>query len=357
MERFLPARKSRNPVSFFRRDIFCAFFCHKKLFVRSIAWGGLTGLLALVIADVYLLYHLTNQTQAMTYAYQHGTVEEVRAEFRTGLFILLGFAANDIVKMGALLAYSLYWRQVVTCDKLDKIHLFAPFVKEIGQPLADAVRGFTTIFPDMCMQFWRSAISTTTFLIMLGELSQYCNFTFPSSKSLMWYMVAYCVAQTAVSFLLVSVFGIIKKLEHGQAMEARLRDALVLIQERWSGVSAHVTERHGRRIKMHVRGALWEVNVAIIWRTLSLMGWKGINVQLFAASFFTLMYLARLGYFVNDLDILMQIAGALTAAHGSVAFLSEVMFKWAEMMSYLRRTDGLEPSEAWSKQTYASAAE
>jgi len=87
------------------------------------------------------------------------------------------------------------------------------------------------------------------------------------------------------------------------------------------------------------------------------MGWKGINVQVFAASFVTLLYLARQGYFINNLDILTQIAGALTAAHGSVAFLSEVMFKWAEMMSYLRRTDGLESAEEWPQRTYASAAE
>jgi len=357
MERFLPKSEPRSPFAFFRRDIFRAFFLNKKTRVRIIAWSGLIGLLGLVCVDVYLLYSLTNQMQVAIHAYQAGTTKEMETEFKLALWILLGFAGNDIVKLGGLLLYCQYWRTIVTCDKLDKIHLFAPSVKEIAQPLADAVKGFTTLFPDMCMQGWRSLISTTTFLFLLAELSQYCYFTFPPHKPLMWDMIAYCIVQTSVSILLVWGFGIIKKLEYGQAMEARLRDALVLIQERWSGVSPQVTERQGRRIQTHVRGALWEVNIAIVWRTVSLMGWKGINVQVFAASFVTLLYLARQGYFINNLDILTQIAGALTAAHGSVAFLSEVMFKWAEMMSYLRRTDGLESAEEWPQRTYASAAE
>ena len=107
MDRYLPIRKSRSLVPFFRRDIFRSFFANKDPFVNAIAWSGLAGLLLLVCVDVYLLYRMTNQTQVITHAYLHGTVEELGAEFRLGFYIFLGFAVNDIVKLGAMLSFSL----------------------------------------------------------------------------------------------------------------------------------------------------------------------------------------------------------------------------------------------------------
>jgi hypothetical protein len=88
-----------------------------------------------------------------------------------------------------------------------------------------------------------------------------------------------------------------------------------------------------------------------------LNGWKGVNVQIFAASLPILMLLSKMGYIIADFGTLAQIAGALTATHGSVAIVSEIMTKCTEAAGSLRRLDELESREAVYAEAYAPAAE
>jgi hypothetical protein len=54
------------------------------------------------------------------------------------------------------------------------------------------------------------------------------------------------------------------------------------------------------------------------------------------------MYLAKLGYVVNDIATLMKIAAALVTTHGALSIFSELMSKCTELMGSWARLKELE---------------
>jgi ABC-type uncharacterized transport system fused permease/ATPase subunit len=252
-------------------------------------------------------------------------------------------------------SFSLYWRQEATCYFLENLHLVALDIEGVSQRITEAVKAFTTQVLDIYMPVLRAAILTCIFLPMLSELSTFFVFDFPYGGVLVYFTVAYCLMQTSVSLW----WGkrLVPLQEHSQAMESELRTPLELIQNRRKEVDGKILQRRTRGIQRHVRGPLRAVNLKIIWGSAHLNGWKGVNVQIFAASLPILMLLSKMGYIIADFGTLAQIAGALTATHGSVAIVSEIMTKCTEAAGSLRRLDELESREAVYAEAYAPAAE
>lgn len=338
MARFLRERAMGKLMSFLRSDIIRGFFFREAGSVRWNAWLIVMLVSAPVIAEVSVLSMLTARMEITVRAFQEGTLQQFGVAFWWTVGLIFGLFLIEYARQPANQFFSWYWRETMTCRQMDRLHLTTGAITQVSQRVTEALKSFTQLVLEVYTPILRAFIVAVTFLPMLWRLSERFTVGWRIEGLLVYLVVLYCFAQTTISWL----WGrhLIELQAQSQVRESELRSPMEAV-ENWREHRVHARQT-GNRLKRHVCGPMRDVYIRIIKGSAHLNGWRSFNIQVFACSLPILMYLAKLGYVVNDLATLMKIATALVTTHGALSIFSELMSKCTELMGSWARLKKLE---------------
>jgi len=340
MARFLRERVMRNLLTFLRSDVVRGFFFRERGSVRWGAWLIVLLVSLPVIAEVSVLSMLTVRIEITVRAFQGGTLKQFGLAFwwavgLTFVLFLIEYARQPINQF-----FSWYWRETVTCCHMDKLHLTTGAISQVSQRVTEALKSFTQLVLEIYTPILRAFIVAVTFLPMLWRLSERFTVGWRTEGLLVYLVVLYCLVQTIISWL----WGkhLVELQAQAQVRESELRSPMEAV-ENWRKHRAEARQT-GNKLKQHVCGPMRDVYIGIIKGSAHLNGWRSFNIQVFACSLLILMYLAKLGYVVNDIATLMKTAAALVTTHGALSIFSELMSKCTELIGSWARLKELEAS-------------
>jgi ABC-type uncharacterized transport system fused permease/ATPase subunit len=327
-----------NLTTFLRSDVLRGFFFRDGGKVRWGAWFIVVFVSAPVIAEVTVLSMLTVRMEITVRAFEKGTLQEFEAAFWWTVGLTFALFLIEYARQPTNQFFSWYWRETVTCHHMDKLHLTTGAIPQVSQRVTEALKSFTQLVLEVYTPILRAVIVAATFLPMLWLLSERFTVGLHIEGLLVYLVVLYCLAQTAISWL----WGrhLIALQAQSQVRESELRSPMEAV-ENWRGRRVFARQT-GTRLKQHVCGPMRDVYIRIIRGSAHLNGWRSFNIQLFACSLPILMSLARFGYAEGDIATLMKIAVALVTTHGALSIFSELMPKCTELMGSWARLKELE---------------